>query len=45
MVKIINIFVKNNICILKQLVQGTQNGIEILVGQAIFQLCIETVKL
>ena len=30
------IFGKNNVFILKQIVQGTQNGIGILVGQAVF---------
>ena len=35
--KIINTFFKNNICILKQIVQETKikNGIEILVGQVV----------
>ena len=36
--KIINTFLKNNICILKKIVQGTKKGIEILVGQADFKL-------
>ena len=31
--KIIKTFLKNNICNLKQIVQVTQNGIEILVGK------------
>ena len=34
--KIINTFLKNNVCILKCIVQGTKNGINILVGQAVF---------
>ena len=29
-------FLKKNISILKQIVQGNQNGIEILLGQAFF---------
>ena len=33
------------ICILKQIVQGTQNDMEILVGQAVFKLWIKTVKI
>ena len=37
-------FQKNNACILKQIVQGTQNGIELLVGQVVFKLWIKTVK-
>ena len=39
-------FKKNhNICILKQIVQGTKNGIEILVGQAVLKLAIKTVEI
>ena len=41
--KIINTFFKNDIYILKQIVQGTQNDIEILVDQVTFK--IKTVKL
>ena len=33
--KIINTFLKNNICTLKQIVQGTQNSIENLVDQVV----------
>ena len=29
--KIVNTFLKNDVCILKQIVQATQNGIDILV--------------
>ena len=36
--KIINTFLKNNMCILKQIIQGTKNGIEILVGQIVFKV-------
>ena len=35
--KIINTFLKNNICIWKQIAQGTQNGIEILIGEVMNQ--------
>ena len=31
------------VCIIKQNVQGTQNGIDILVDQAVFKLWIKTV--
>ena len=34
--KIINTFLKNNICILKQIVQRTKQGIGIFVRQAVF---------
>ena len=43
--KIINNFLKNKSSILWKIVQGTQNGIEILVGQAVFKLQIKTVKM
>ena len=43
--KIINTFLKNDTCILKQIVQGTQNVIGILVCQAVFKLWIKTVKM
>ena len=45
--KIIDTFSKNSTCISKEIIQGTRkkNGIEILVGQAIFKLWIKTVKL
>ena len=36
--KIINTFLKNNICILEKIVQGIQKCIDILEGQAVFQL-------
>ena len=42
--KIINIFFKkknNNPCILKKIVQGSQNDIEILVNQEVFKLYIK----
>ena len=39
----INTFSKYNACILKYIVQGTQEGIEILVGQAVFKLWFKTV--
>ena len=43
--KIINTLLKNNICILKQIVQGIiKKGIEILVGQAVFKLWIKQSK-
>ena len=35
--KIINTFLKNNICIWKQIAQGTQNRIEILIGEVMDQ--------
>ena len=43
--KIINTFLRNDICFLKQIVQGTKNGIEIMIGQMIFKLWIKTVKI
>ena len=33
---------ENNTCILEQIVQGTKNGIEFLVGQEIFKLRIKS---
>ena len=39
--KIINIFLKNNISILVQIAQGTQNSIKIKVGQAVLELLIQ----
>ena len=43
--KITNIYLKNNICILKysKLSKELKNGIEILVGQTVFKLQIKTV--
>ena len=43
--KITNIFLKNDICVLKQIVQKVKNGIEILVGHAVSKLWIKTVKI
>ena len=44
--KIINTFLKNNICILyNKLLKVLKNGIGILVGQAVFNLKIKTVKM
>ena len=42
--KIINNFWKNNVSILRQIVQGTHGIIEILVDLAVFKLWIKTVK-
>ena len=43
--KIINIFLKNNICILKQMSKELKIGIKIFVGKAVFKLWIKTVKI
>ena len=43
--KIINTFLKNNICTFSKLFKELKNGIKILVGQAVFKLWIKTVKM
>ena len=43
--KIIHTFLKNNICILQQIVHGTENGIEIWVHPTVFKLWIKIVEI
>ena len=43
--KIINTFLKNNLCIVKQISKELKNSIDILVDQVVFKLWIKTVKI
>ena len=43
--KIINKFWNNEVCILKQIDKNFKNGIEILVAEMVFKLWIKAVKL